>query len=44
MGDCRRCWLDVVLSALVWMGVVVANDLIVASTVSGIVLGYLRCR
>jgi hypothetical protein len=44
MGHHRCCWLDVVLSALVWMGFVVANDPIVALTVFSIVLGYLGCR
>jgi hypothetical protein len=28
----------------VWMGVVVANGLVVVSAVFGIVLGYLGCR
>jgi hypothetical protein len=41
MGDGGRCWHGVVLSALVWMGVMVVNDPIVASTIFGIVLGYL---
>ncbi len=39
MVDHRHCWLVVVPSVLVWMGVVVANGLAVASTVFGIVLG-----
>jgi hypothetical protein len=43
MGDGRRYWLDVVLSMLVWMGIVVANDPAVASIVFGIFLGYLGC-
>jgi hypothetical protein len=43
MVDHRCCWLDIVLSAPVWMGVVVANVLIVALTVFGIVLDYLGC-
>jgi hypothetical protein len=29
---------------LVWMGVVDANGLVVASMVFGIILGYLGCR
>jgi hypothetical protein len=29
---------------LVWMGVVVANGPVVASTVFGIIFGYLGCR
>jgi hypothetical protein len=40
----RHCWLVEVLSVLVWMGIVVANSLVVASTVFGITLGYLGCR
>jgi hypothetical protein len=43
MAYLRRCWLDVVLSELVWMGVTVANDPIVASRIFGIVLLYLGC-
>jgi hypothetical protein len=39
--DCRHCWLVVVPSVLVWMGVVVANGPVVASMVFSIVLGYL---
>jgi hypothetical protein len=41
MGDHRHCWLNVVPSMLAWMGVMVANDPVVASTVFSIVLGYL---
>ncbi len=41
MGDCRRCWLVVVLSALVWMDAVVAIAPVVALMVFGIVHGYL---
>jgi hypothetical protein len=44
MVDRRHCWLVKVLSVLVWMGVVVANGPVVASTVFGIILGYLGCR
>jgi hypothetical protein len=44
MGDCRHYWHDVVPSALVWMGVMVANGPVVSSMVFGIVLGYLGCR
>ncbi len=44
MGERKRCWLDVVLSVLVWMGDVVANDPIFASTVFGIILGYFLFR
>ncbi len=44
MGDPRCCWHDVVPSVLVWMGVVVANGLVVASMIFGIVLDYLGCR
>jgi hypothetical protein len=40
MGDRRLCWLDIVLSALVWMDVMVANVPVVASTVFSIVPGY----
>ncbi len=43
MVDHRHCWLVVVPSMLVWIGVVVANVPIVASAVFGIVLGYLGC-
>jgi hypothetical protein len=44
MVDRRCCWLDVAPSVFVWMGIVVVNGLVVASTVFGIVLGYLRCN
>ncbi len=44
MGDYRCCWLDLVLYALVWIGVVVASVPVVASTVFNIVLGYLGCQ
>ncbi len=44
MVDLRHCWLVVGPSVLVLMGVVVANGLVVASTVFGIVLGYLGYR
>jgi hypothetical protein len=43
MADCRCCWPVLVPAVLVWMGVVVANGLVVASTVFGIALGYLGC-
>ncbi len=41
MVDPRHCWLVLVPSVLIWMGVIVANGLAVASMVFGIVLGYL---
>ncbi len=44
MGDCRCCWLEVVLFVHVWMDVMVANVPAVASTVFGIILGYLGCQ
>ncbi len=44
MVDRRHCWLEEVLFVLVWMGIVVANGAVVASTVFGIVLCYLGCR
>ncbi len=44
MVDRRCCWPVVVPSVLVWMGVIVANDLIVASTVFGFVFCYHGCR
>jgi hypothetical protein len=41
MGDCIYCWLDVMPSSLAWMDVVVAIVSIVASTVFGIIPGYI---
>ncbi len=42
--DRRHCWPVLVPSMLVWMGIVVANGLVVASMVFGIILGYFGCR
>jgi hypothetical protein len=44
MVDRKHCWPVVVPSVLVWMSVVAANGLIVASMVFGIVPGYLGCQ